>query len=327
MFYGAFSFLFLKKRLKTTTNILSSSTRAVWGHEWRARVMQEGAKPHASAGSRRIRFFSVRQICRKWVNSTRCNKRRQNPAVKAGRSEMSHENDTGKNRAFCVILTLHFMDFLHSGAIGMSLSFFFFTYFYPHWILEDSKNCSFFCNCLSPWQGQRAHLFLTQRIQGSFFVTINGVSKYSSGLWVKKKACVHLCCKRPAEASVTSIVHFNLWPKELEQLSRLVYKIDFIYFLVNLLKDDWACHLSAHVFRSPSRQPPERRRTQLRYDLSNSAAEPKSALRLRLVRESKKSIKFGIILRSFLQGGVCASGLHSYRSFEGTDDSTVRAQG
>lgn len=69
---------------------------------------------------------------------------------------------------------------------------------------------------------------------------------------------------------------------------------------------------------------PERRHTQLHYDLSNSATT-KSALRSRLVRESSKSIKFGIILSSFLQGGLCASGLHSYHSFEGTDDSTVRA--
>lgn len=174
---------------------------------------------------------------------------------------------------------------------------------------------------LSPWQRQGAHSFLTQRIQGSFFVTLHGVI-YSSGLWVKRWP-LSTSVVNSVPLSVTSIVRFNLWPKDLEQLTRW---ISFIFWLTCGRMAERACP-SAHVFGSPILQTPERRRTRLRSDLSNSAAETKSALRPRLVRESRKSIKFGIILCSVLQGGPCASGLHSYHSFEGTDDSTVRAQG
>lgn len=172
-----------------------------------------------------------------------------------------------------------------------------------------------------------AHSFLTQRIQGSFFVTINGVSKYSSGLWVKRwplsTSVVNSHRRHLSPLSSISICG----PKISNNWQDLVYKSDFIYFLFNLWKDGWACNLCNHVSRFPIRQTPERRRTRLRDDLSNNAAATKSALRSSLVRESSKSIKFGIILSSFLQGGLCASGLHSYHSFEGTDDSTVRAQG
>lgn len=243
MFYG---FFFLSLRLKTTTNKLSSSTRAGRGHEWRARVVREEAEPRVSAGSRRIRYISVREMCRKWVDSTRWNKRRQKPAVKAERSEMSHDNDTGNNRVFCVILTLHVTVCLH--AVGV----FFFFFFLHIFICTESWRTlrtllQFFpvSVSLSPWQRQGAHSFLTQRIQGSFFCY---PQRCYIQQWIvgKKMASIHLCCKQRA-----SICHLYRPFQSVAQRSRTTDKMDFIYFLVNLWKDGWACMPLRARFRIP----------------------------------------------------------------------------
>lgn len=179
----------------------------------------------------------------------------------------------------------------------------------------------YLCPTITVTAVQSSFLPVTQQIQRSLSITTYGVTAVDYGYKQDgDPASFQFRFKLPAEAS---IFHFNLWPKYVEQLTNKLYKFDFTSFY--LCEDLVECTTSPSTF-SDSRTP-ESCCKQLRYNLSSSAAETKSALRSRLVRESSKRIKSGIILRFFLQGGLCASGLHSYHSFEGTDDSTVQAQG